>query len=512
MTTDLRQLFSADSAAAFADGQAAQLVTNRNAQLGNLLATERGIYYVQLLYGMLRFRRRHEVEPLHDDLYREVQPAQEAVGDGEGYSPERFREDVAALLEWRLIAQRIELERLRGYRDTRRKKFRYSLPEETIAFLEWLEERLQDDLDAHGADTRDLLEELCGALRELSRVLHRVHTKLEEEGDSRRVLFQLDRLDSLTHAVTEALVSLNARMLSFVMRHYTVGEARQILRELETFVDAFLRQIHTLRGEITDKLDAVTGEAAGTKIGGCIETMEAERRQAPHLLRRMRDPAHLAQIPAALTTFYREDGTLDVLCRRISATAMQVWHKLHRHLRELERTNHRLDDLRARIAEIAALPPEAVPRSFIRELLAPAHLATDPQYWDAQEKADPPEPRRDAARRGERTRTPLPDKARHDGPVRTLEQKRLALLQAWVERHVLPPGVVGALLAAGRFDEFDDLVRVMELVKAGQLGRGRKLATIGYRLEDGDGRDCLEADDYLLTVPEMRVVRGGTSQ
>lgn len=508
MDIDPRQLFSADSTTAYEHGAAAELVRRRNGQLGNLLNTERGVFYVQILYGMLRYRRAHELEPLHDDLFAAVQPVQVTLCD-EGYEADRFREDVHVLLEWKLIDQRIELERLRGYRDARRKKFRYSLTDETVAFLEWLEERLQDDLEERGTDTRNLLEAVCSALRELHRVLYRVHTANAQEGDARRVLFQLGNLDGLTHAVSDDLTALNARMYGFVLRPYTVAEARQILRELETFVDAFLRQIHALRGEILELLDKVQGERSGEKIRACIDEMEAERRQSPHLLRRMADPATVARIPAALIDFYREDGRLDLLCRRINATATSVWRKLHLHLRELERKNHRLEDLRARIAETATLPPDVVPDEFLFTLIAPAQQYTDPQYWDEHQQADPPEPRRSTGRKGERPATPLPRKATMDGPVRTVEQKRLALLQEWLATKVITPAQASALLAEGRFDTFDDLARVMELVKTGRLGRGRKLAQIGYSLAEADGIDILVADEYTLKLPAVRVSRGG---
>ena len=508
MELDPRQLFSADSITAYEQGVAAQLVTRRNGQLGNLLNAERGVFYVQILYGLLRFRRAHELEPLHDDLFAAVQPAQAAFAE-DGYDAERFREDVGALLEWKLIAQRIELERLRGYRDARRKKFRYSLTDEAVAFLEWLEERLRDDLDERGVDTRNLLEAVCSALRELNRVLYHVQTANAQNGDARRVLFQLGNLDGLTHAVSDDLVSLNARMYGFVLHPYTVAEAREILRELDTFVQAFLRQIYVLRGEIMELLEKVHGERAQEKITACIAEMEAERRQAPHLLRRLADPSTLARVPVTLREFYREGGTLDILCRRINATTISVWRKLHLHLRELERKNHRLEDLRARIAEIAALPAEAVPGAFLFELIAPAQHYTDPQYWDEHENASPPEPRCGNGRQEERPPTPLPKKARTDGPVRTLEQKRLALLQEWLDAKVITPAQASALLAHGQFDTFDDLVRVMELVKTGHLGRGRKLTAIGYRLERSAGVDTLVAAEYTLTLPAVRVARGG---
>jgi hypothetical protein len=151
-----------------------------------------------------------------------------------------------------------------------------------------------------------------------------------------------------------------------------------------------------------------------------------------------------------------------------------------------------------------------VPHTFLRELLAPAHLATDPQYWDAHEKANPPEPRRTTGRRSEHPRVPLPGKTRHDGPVRTMEHRRLELLKQWLEQRVIAPGVAEARVADGVFEGFDDLARVIELAKVGQLGRGRRLAGVGFALQVGSSRDALEAGDCTLETPALRVRRGGT--
>jgi len=235
--------------------------------------------------------------------------------------------------------------------------------------------------------------------------------------------------------------------------------------------------------------------------------MEEERREAPHLLRRMQDPASILRIPANLHDFYSEDGSLDLLCRRISATTTNVWRKLHLHLRELERKNHRLEDLRSRISEIALLPSDAVPNQFMFELIAPAQISTDAQYWDEYEMADPPQPRRESLRQAEPARIPIPVKDRHQGPVRTLEQKHLAMLREWLDNKIITPEQADAIITDQCFNSFDDLNRVIELVKAGKLGRGRKLESIDYLLNELGNRIELKADGFLLSIPTVSISR-----
>ncbi len=505
----LQDLFGSDSEQAYRRGLAAQLVSRRNRHLANLLNTERSVYYVQILYCLLRFRRAHELEPLHEDLYRAVLPAQEAITEDHDYPLDRFREDLRALIEWKLVEERIEKQRLRGYRDTRRKKFRYSMPEETLAFLEWLVERLRDDLEERVADTRNLLESVLGTLKELKRVLFHIQTKRSEEGDPRRVLFHLGVLDAQTHSITDSLVALNARMYGFVMKEYSIEDARTILNELAVFVDRYLRQVHQLRGAIIATLNEIKTERNRDKIRYCVDEMETERLKAPHLMRKIADPSTLVQIPETLFHFYRDGGTLDRLRHRIHKSSVKVWQKLNLRLRELERKSHRLEDLRARINEIVAMPEEAVVDQFLFELLAPAHMVTDPQFWDGREKAAPPQPRRRSRHADEDALPPLAQKpTRAKQNIRTHEQERLRQLKHWLEQKVITPEQAVAWLRDSRVEEFEDVANMMELMKNGRLVEGKRLQRIGFQLEEHDGQDAMTIKQYLLTLPSMQIRRG----
>ncbi|MCB2212062.1 DUF2397 family protein [bacterium] len=486
---------------------AASLVLSRNHNLGHLLTAERAVWYVQILYQLLIFRRAHELAPLHEDVYEAVHEPLGAFQDDGAYTQAQYANDIRQLLEWDLIEERIELERLRGYKDTRRRKFRYRLTHETRAFLEWLEDRARDDLEDSGADTRNLLETVLSSLNELNRVLHRVGTKRTEEGDARRVLHQLTTLDQLTHSVTENLVTFNERMYGFLLAEFEVAEARQIIDELQVFVDQFLHQIYRLREDITGNLGRIGDAKAFEKIQLSIREMDRERKQAAHLLRRSYNDEQVTAIPAGLQDYYREDGQLDELCRRISHTAQLVWKRLYLRLRERERKSHRLEDLRARIAEIASLPPDVVPHRFLYELIAPAQIAVDPNHWTALEKADPPQPRLYRGRQRERAVEPLRVKQLHPESARELEQQKLDRLVSWLRDHVLADGEDSARLCDGRFETLDDLAATMQLVKAGLLNRGRKLSISGFRFEQRGGQDELVAGDYRLELDALNVHR-----
>lgn len=495
--------------AAYEEGQARELVLRRNRQVGQLLLAERAALYVHILYRLLLFRRAHELEPLYEDLYEAVRPAQECgLGPG-AYEAEQFRTDLAQLEAWQLVTCRIEVERLRGYRDSRRRKFRYRLAPDALSFLEWLEERAQSDVYRPDEDARDLLEETSGSLNELRRLLAAFAARQAQEGDARRIVYQLSKLDALSLGANDYLGGFNARLLGFATHEYRIEEAREVLRGLEQFVDGFLRQVHQLRGPIGAQVSTLLQSAARQAIDEAAGELAAERRRLPGLLRRGSDPRDPRSMPLALWEFFREDGKLDQLCRRIRESAILVWRKLHAHLRELERRSTRLADLRARCAELAGLPEDATPHRFMRELLAPALMLSDPHYWDDGERADPPTPRRRAELADRQPLPVLRPKRRQSGPVVSLEQARLARLGEWVAG-VLRDGdlAAGARLSCGFFAAPGDFPQIMDLGKTGLLGEGRRLARVGYRLSPVPGHPVdVGLDDQKLTFTEMLVQR-----
>lgn len=507
-STDPRLLFSADPLPAYESGAVTELVGRRNPAVGNLLSSDRALIYTQIVYRMMLMRRGHELEPLHEDLYRAVAPVQQKVS-GHPYSADQFNFDMHQLADWGLVTVRLEKERIRGYRDTRRTKYRYGLCEDTIHFLQWLEERLQDDLEDRAPDARDLLEELCGTVRELVRLLRSLARRAPEETEARRILFQVCKSENITQDIASSLVEFNARMLGFLVCEYDIEELRDLLGALRDYVTRYLGRIASLRGELLDDLRRLRGKRYTERLHAAHEIMETQRRSAPRLLRttgRRADPGVTAR---DLYRFFRHDGTLDSLCHRINASALHVWQRMSSHLKELERRSHRIADIRRRITEMARLPDTTVPSSWLTSLLSWAHMRGDMHHWSHEEKADPPRPRRASWKQRRGPATILRPKSVAETVVYSMEQERLNKLAAWLGE-IWPTGDFDrALISHAVFRGSSDLQRIIELARAGILGNGRKLRSVGYRLEPLDKDIALETQQSRMRCPEMALHREG---
>lgn len=458
------------------------LLARRNRQVGQLLLAERAGAYVTVLHRLLLFRRAHELEPLYDDIYAAVandptQRAEVAV-----YSPDQFRQDLQQLEDWQLVGCRIEKERLRGYKDTRKRKFRYRLADETVAFLEWLEQRCQEDARPHGPDTRDLLEEVRGSLRELLRLLQNHGSTRAREDDPRRALYQLHKLDELTMDVAKALGELNARLWGFVLASYDLAQACRLVQELERYVAHFLRQVMRLGQDLAPEWERLQSEVLQRRLAACAAGLAAEVLPGRAGDAAVDDPTALARRCQQLQSFYRDDGKLAQLCQAVNTTCLHVQRKLHLHVRELERRSHRLEDLRARLAELATTPPGAVPHTWLWTLLQPARQRSDPHEWDEHTRANPDLPRHAAPTRVLPKHFLAAKRPAHAPPVRSLDEARLADLCTWFEARVTDHAAGPWAVSAGRFDEPADFVRVLELARAGLLSRGRRLQRLHYTL------------------------------
>lgn len=485
------------------------LLDRRCRQLGHLLLAERAVFYVQILHHMLEFRRRHELEPLHEDLFDAVQP-QQASASNEPYTTEIFLQDIRQLQLWNLISCRIEKERLRGYRDTRRRKFRYRLADEATAFLLWLEDRRRDDLQPDEPDTRDVLEELVGALRETARLMNRPgrESALDLDG-ARAIMYRLARMSALTFDASRSLGEFNVRLLGFVLNRYDIATARALTNELDHFLKRFLSRIYALRQEIVPELAKLRHSRYRARWQACVVQMEAERRATPHLLRARQHQDFDGELDA-LARFYAEGGSLEQLCTRVSASALLVWRKMYAHLRELERRSHRLEDLQARVREMALCPSEdARVAPFIHALLAPAHMIGDMHFWNESEKADPPQPRWEKHRTHTQASDYLGTKTPADGrPVRSLEDERLRRLREWMQRARLAPETDTSLPAStGVFAEQVDFENLIELARHGLLGHGTRLRKLGYALTPASTPVEVRAAEQVLAFHELLVGR-----
>ena len=485
---------------------AAGLLQNRNKEIGNLLLSERAVHYVSVLAALLAFRRAHELEPLHDDLYAAVRSSL----DDAAYTHDAFNQDIRQLLLWDLVTDRLEKERLRGYKDTRRRKFRYRLADEAAAFLLWLEARRHDDLEPNDADTRDLLSELIGTLRETVRLFNKTGLESLDYETARGVFYRLSRMSALTDDASAALGHFNIRLLGYAASRYDAPYARIILGELERFLKQFLNRIHTLRTEISPEISKLRQARFAARWQACLERMEEESRATSHLMRT--HLPHPERTLACLAAFYAAEGTLEQLCARVNTAALLVWRKLYTHLRELERRSHRLEDLRTRVGELARLPAEAVPSDYLRSLLAPARMVGDMHFWDENEKAVPPQPRWEKHRVREETIHWLDEKTRSAGvPTQSLEEAKLHAFEAWMTQRGLTASPEEARrVSQGAFSSFEDFPRLIELARSGLLGRGARLAKLGLDLAPTADPVRVEADRHALAFYDLLIRAKGS--
>ncbi len=503
---DISGLFGSEALSFFNQGHVATLLHNRNRHLGSLFMSERAVPYLNILYRMLLFKRDYELEPLYEDIYTASLSAQSA--HDEAYDHDQFRSDLDRLAKWDLVSFRIEKQRLRGYRDNRKRKFRYRLTNETILFLEWLEQRLLDDIHQRGNDTRDLLGEMRGSLGELLRLLHHVKPDLENlEDTARRVLFQLFRAGDLCQEITTGLADFNIRLLFFLVKRYEIDHVRLLVNEIDLYVENFLKQTYSLRLEILPLLERLKNKNNLAKLSLCHEEMEKERLRAPNLLQTRRD-AQAVTIPDRLFAFFDEQGGLDRLLHRINTSSLRVWQKLRSHLRELERKNNRLQDIGYRIEELASLPENETAPTFLNNLLAQPLCAFDPNYWDTLEKADPPKPKKRLKGKSGFPRHYLQGKQQTDKPVQSMDEARLALLKEWIEAKVANTTGNTYLLSEGNFDSFEDFIRIIELARAGLLADGKRLNRIEYSLSPGEREILLAISEQSLRFPEMTITPG----
>ncbi len=501
---DPLNLFRADAAEAFELGATAALLEHRNLFMGHLLLAERNLFYVQILYRMLITRRTtHELEPLYEDIYDSVRPAQELLAQAP-YSSDQFRADLNQLTQWELVSFRIEKDRIRGYRDNRKKKFRYRLLPEAIAFLSWLETRLQDDIEDRNADARNQLEDFSVSLEELLRLLRKFKAGTSGEERARRILYQLFKLEEITLAINANLGEVNARLLSFINRTYNHEDLKHIIVALETYLQNFLRKIDRLRREIEPSLELLNQDAFLEKITVAFKVMEEERKKAPHFLRGSQPTSH-RNIPGQLLAFHRGGGLLDQLCGRIHEASFLVVRKMYAYLRELDRRSNRIEDIRERLLELTALDEDTVPHEFVRQLLQPTQMRSDPQYWDAVEKADPPKPRKPHEKDASPPRTYIAPKRRTEEPVKSMEAQQIEALGGWLEQRLLSLGATR--LSQTQAEVFNDFERVVQLAKTGYLGKGKRLQSIGYRLETLSDEAALTLERRELSFRDIEIQR-----
>ena len=437
--------------------------------LGNMLASERAVEYVAILRALAAFRAEHEPEPLHEDVERKV-----CGEDAEASASATFKADVHQLKEWNLVTERIEKERLRGYRDNRRAKFRYRMCDDAAAFVEWLETRHAHDLLPGGGDeTGNLLDMQRSILAELRRMLHRVdaaHVGYEMAGD---VLFRVDQVSRYVDATAKTLQELNLRLLSFGIAEFSAEEAKPIVDELAVFLERFGRRFGTLREDILRDVEEMRRDCHAKRWKACADTLAAETSRFRHIASVKIPDAQ--RILADASLFYGAGGTFVSLMSRIGDSARKVWGKLNAKLRELERRNHRIEDVGARLAELARLDEGNVPHRWLQRLLEPAAMCGDAQVRPNGEKSVAPLPKRSSNVKTQKSISWItPRKVGECPDVASIAQERAKRLRDWMTARGIYPSREAAALSGGTYSEFGDFANLMQVIEHVWLGNGEK--------------------------------------
>ena len=469
--------------------------------LGNMLASERVVEYVAILRALAGFRAEHEPEPLHEDVERKV-----CGEDAEASTSATFKADIHQLKEWNLVTERIEKERLRGYRDNRRAKFRYRMCDDAAAFVEWLEDRHAHDLLPGGGDeTGNLLDMQRSILAELRRMLHRVdaaHVSYETAGD---VLFRVDQVSRYVDATAKTLQELNLRLLSFGIAEFSAEEAKPIVDELAVFLERFGRRFGSLREDILRDVEEMRRDCHAKRWKACADTLAAETSRFRHIASVKIPDAQ--RILADASLFYGAGGTLVSLMSRIGDSARKVWGKLNAKLRELERRNHRIEDVGARLAELARLDEGDVPHRWLQRLLEPAAMCGDAQVRPNGEKSVAPLPKRSSNVKTQKIISWItPRKVGERPDVASIAQERAKRLRDWMTARGIYPSSGTSELSGGTYSEFEDFSNLMNVIEHVWLGGGekaRKLLNVngiptGGRANVSIDQATLEFEDIML--------------
>lgn len=472
--------------------------------LGSMLASERAVEYVAILRVLAVFRDEHEPEPLHEDVELKV-----CGDDADPSAALTFKSDIRQLKEWGLITERIEKERLRGYRDNRRTKFRYRICDDAAAFVEWLTERRERDLAPGGGDeTGNLLDMQRSLAAELRRMLHRVDAAAVNYETAGDVLFRADQMSRYIDATARTLQELNLRLLRFGAAEFTADEAKPIVGELAVFLERFGRRFGTLREEILRDVEEMRRECHVKRWEACATALKVEASRFRHIASLKVPDAQ--RILADASFFYGAGGTLVSLMSRVGDSARKVWGKLNAKLRELERRNHRIEDLGARLVELASFGEGDVPHGWIQRLLEQANMKGDAQARPGGEKSIPPQPKKSSQSRNEKIVTWItPRKVGERPDVASITQERARRMREWmVARGVYPSEGESVELSAGGYSDFGDFTNIMQVLEHVWLGNGERAKKLLEVHGEPLGKPAdVKIDTASLTFEDVRLAR-----
>lgn len=508
---DAARLLGPTRASAFDDGLSPLLGRAIGGPVVNVLVTDRSAAYLVLLDALVLLRRDHELEPLHDEVYRRVAPV--LSRDGDAYDSETFAQDLDQLREWACVERLAEITKIRGYKDNRRERFRYRLTPDAVSLVEWLESRLAERLEGRRADGRDRLADVVSYLREAVRSLDEWRRADSPSIDvARRTVYVLGAVDDAIDEISEELLSFRAGMLAFTSRPYRIEALREILAWLASYVGRYLEKLAELRDVIDDRLRTLAQPRYRVALRTCRDALLADDARTPRSFRERRTIRDTDDQIDAQIAFFATEGRLARLCSHIETSASAVLRKIGRHLRELERRSARLGDLRAAIREVASFAATEDPRlgAFVRSLVASAHGTFLRSAPHDGERVRPPLPRAYRPPRDGRSPAPLRPKAASPEAIRALRAARDAELAAWLRDRLLQ-GRSEVLLSTADVSGSEAPRRWLDVARARHLGRGKALDRLGVSVDDANGTAIvgndtigLEAADAVVRARDAR--------
>jgi hypothetical protein len=182
------------------------------------------------------------------------------------------------------------------------------------------------------------------------------------------------------------------------------------------------------------------------------------------------------RILADASFFYGAGGTLVSLMSRVGDSARKVWGKLNAKLRELERRNHRIEDIAKRLEEIAAFDEDYVPHGWLASLLEQANMKGDAQARPGGEKSLPPMPKKSLQKNAEKIVSWItPRKVGERPDVASIAEEKARRMREWMKlRHIYPSKDGVAKLGTGVYSEFGDFSNIMQTIEYVRLGNGER--------------------------------------
>ena len=192
---------------------------------------------------------------------------------------------------------------------------------------------------------------------------------------------------------------------------------------------------------------------------------------------------------------------------RIGDSARKVWGKLNAKLRELERRNHRIEDVGARLAELARLGEDEVPHAWLQRLLEPAAMCGDAQVRPGGEKSVSPLPKKTSQVKTRKIVSWITPRRVGERPdVASISQERAKRLKDWMAARGIYPSNAAVPLSSGAYCEFGDFANLMKIIEHVWLGGGEKARKLlGVHGEPSGGDALVEIDGAELSFADIKL-------